>query len=118
MTFSNVKQCEIEPYFPMPEGKVRIGVETTIEGTSNAEVPVNPFYATLVTESGASYESSLAGCKPALRAVRVTKGTTASGWISFEIPQNLAGLKMIYRPVVIGGGVEEVRFDLGPSPGR
>lgn len=112
MSVEAIEECSVSAPFAPRANKKLVGVEVTIEGTSNREVPVNPFYATLSDEEADKYSSTLAGCKPALHAERVTTGKRAKGFISFEIPKSAGDLKLSYAPLVIGVGREELLFDL------
>ena len=106
----SVEDCAARPPFAAKPGDVKVGVEVVIEGTSKSEVPVNPFYASLLDERGDRYSSTLAGCDPGLPSVRVVQGAAVRGFISFEVPKTARKLEMRYAPVVIGPGVEELRF--------
>jgi hypothetical protein len=88
-------------------------VEVFLEGRTSLEVPANPFYAMLIGPSGERYESTLAGCKPALRATQLEQGERAEGFVSFVVPQGAGTYKLHYRPAIIGVTDEEARFDLG-----
>lgn len=113
MSVESVQPCAVErPFRPEP-GIDKLGVEVVIEGKSEREVPVNPFYATLRDGTDETYSSTLAGCRPVLEAVRVTRGDKARGFITFDVPKSARKLEMTYNPVVIGGGREELKFDLG-----
>jgi hypothetical protein len=112
MAFSLVKPCTVSELFRPPHGTLKLGVKVRITGTSELEVPVNPFYATAETADGASYPSTLAGCDPVLPPVRVALGKSAEGWITFDVPTDHKPLMMVYAPTLIGAGVEELRFRL------
>jgi hypothetical protein len=112
MSAESVKDCLLEAPFAAKSGAVKVAIEVTLEGTSGLEVPVNPFYSTLRTASGDEYASTLAGCDPALPSIRLTKGQKARGFITFEIPKTARQLELRYAPMVIGPGVEELRFTL------
>jgi hypothetical protein len=113
MSVEGVQDCTLPPPFSAPKGRQKVAVEVVLEGRTSREVPVNPFYAMLEAETGASYEATLAGCKPVLRAQRIVLGDKARGLVTFEIPASARGLRLVYSPVVIGGGREELKFDLG-----
>jgi hypothetical protein len=113
LSVRSVKVCGADPVFRPPPGVIRVGVEVQIAGLSEHQVPVNPFYAMVVAPSGQRFEATLAGCKPGLRAQRVTGGVSAQGWVSFDVPaQHGTHLTFTYSPVVIGVGREELRFAL------
>lgn len=113
MRLTGVKECELEPYFEPQSGHIILGVEVALEGRADTRVPANPFYATLVSGSGETYPSTLAGCRPGLTATQLSAGESALGFISFVVPATAADFKLHYRPVLIGFGPEELRFDIG-----
>jgi hypothetical protein len=106
----SVLDCPTAPPFSAKHGDTKFGVEIAVEGTSKSEVPVNPFYATVVDEGGDTYSSTLAGCEPGLPSVRVVQGTAVHGFVTFEIPKTSRRFELRYAPLVIGAGVEELRF--------
>ncbi len=112
MSFTSTKECAVEPHFKPREGFITLGVEVTIQAHGAVQVPVNPFYATLIDASNVVYESTLAGCQPALVASQLSRGEQASGWISFDVPAQARGLRLAYAPVLLGAGREELLFQL------
>jgi hypothetical protein len=113
MSFSSTKECAMAGLFEPREGFIKLGVEVTIQALGPVQVPANPFYATLIDTSNVVYESTLAGCQPALVASQLSEGKRASGWISFDVPAQARGLRLAYAPVLLGGGREEVLLQLG-----
>lgn len=109
----NVDACRVAPHFAPPPGVEKLGVEVEIAGVSQSEVPVNPFYASVIATSGERYEATLSGCSPALPAGRVSEGQTQRGWLTFDVPSSVGRLELSYEPVVLGVGREQLRFDLG-----
>jgi hypothetical protein len=114
ITLGQIKICTIEPYLNPKSGSTVFGVEVTLTGKGPAQVPSNPFYATLVGQDGARYAATLAGCKPELNARSLDKGDRAQGFVSFVVPEGQGHWKFLYRPSIIGGAEEEARFDLDP----
>lgn len=112
MRVSEVTECAVEAPFQPKQGYKKLGVEVVIEGATETEVPVNPFYATLRDASGETYRATLAGCKPPLEAVRVTQDRRARGFINFDVRRTARGLSLAYEPIIIGGGAEPLLFDL------
>lgn len=108
-----IKNCTIEPYLKPKPGSTVLGVELTLTGKGEVQVPSNPFYATLVSPQGARYAATLAGCKPELAAKSLDKGDSAKGFVSFVIPEGAGSWKLLYHPSLIGALEEEARFDLG-----
>ena len=114
MTLKGSRPCTVEPHLAPPDGVKKFAVEVEVQGLSQVEVPANPFYATLMTEQGQQYESTLAGCAPLLTAQRLTRGQSARGWITFDIPDAARPTSLLYRPAIIGVGSPEVELQLGP----
>jgi hypothetical protein len=114
---SEVKLCTATRAAPEP-GHVRLGTHVTVEGRSEREVPANPFHARLVERGGEarSWGARFGGCEPALMSVRVAKGESLSGWISFEVPDNAGGLELHYSPWVLGAGELVVKFQIDGLP--
>jgi hypothetical protein len=112
MSVESVKDCLLDAPFAARDGSVKVGVEVALEGTTALEVPVNPFYATLHDASGETYTSTLAGCEPSLPSIRLTSGKKARGFVTFEVPKTARHLELHYAPLVIGPGVEELRFQV------
>ena len=110
MSVESSKDCPLELPFAPKRGDVKLGIEVSIQGTSDREVPVNAFYATLADARGDTYSATLAGCDPPLPAVRLTNGKSARGFVTFEIPKASEKLELRYAPLVIGPGVEELKF--------
>jgi hypothetical protein len=100
----NTKTCTVATPLRPALGLEKLGVEVKISGLTAQEVPVNPFYAELRDETGQRFESSLAGCSPALPIRRVHRGETVSGWLTFDVPQGVRNLQLRYAPIVVGLG--------------
>lgn len=113
LKLSQLKPCSVEPHFSPPRGVRKLGLLLELSGSSSVEVPVNPFYALLHNSDGDRFEATLIGCTPQLRAGRLSKGQSASGWVTFDIPDDDASpLRFSYSPVMIGAGRQEVSFQL------
>jgi hypothetical protein len=112
MSVESVQECAMSRPFLPDKGKKVVGIDVALEGLGDREVPVNPFYATLVDAGGDEHATTLAGCTPSLRAMRVIKGQRTRGFLSFEVPTTVKKMTLVYAPTVIGAGREELRFDL------
>jgi hypothetical protein len=110
MSVESIKDCPMDPPFAPKRGAAKVGLEVSLQGSSDREVPVNVFYATLYDARGDSYSATLAGCEPALPSLRLTRGQSARGFVTFEIPKNADKLELRYAPLVIGPGTEELKF--------
>jgi hypothetical protein len=112
MRVKQVKECRVETYFRPREGNLKLGVEVEIEGLSDHEVPVNPFHALLRDSEGREYSPTLAGCTPDLRSLRLNKGESASGVVTFEVPRDAHRLTLTYSPFIVGRAKQELVFGL------
>lgn len=112
MSIKDVKECKPRTYYKPREGNVWLGVEVSIEATTDKEVRVSPFYARLVDGSGAGHSATFNGCTPELKSSRLSKGDRVHGYITFELPQAASGLRLEYDPFVIGGGKQAVAFTI------
>ncbi len=112
LSVKNAKTCSVEPHFQPPTGVRKLGIELEITGLSDTQVPVNPFYAMLEAEDGKRFEATLAGCTPVLQATRVNSGQQASGWVTFDVPDDLRAAQLSYSPVMIGADRPTVVFSL------
>jgi hypothetical protein len=113
MRFLTVKECEVESYFAPQEGHIKLGIEVELEGLSSGEVPANQLHAALVDGEGARFAPTLAGCRPALPAGRVTKGKATRGFVTFEVPKAASGLVLRYEPFILGRADGALSFTLG-----
>lgn len=113
MVVETVKECVVPPYFEPAAGNIKLGVGVVIEATTTLEVSVNPFYAKVTDSNGTAYTSTFGGCTPDLKSVKLTQGQKATGWITFEVPKSAFGFVLSYNPIIIGGGKQELLFDLG-----
>ena len=112
MSLDGVKDCPLGAGSSARKAFAKIGVEVDLQATSNLEVPVNVFYATVMDANGDRYLATLAGCEPALPAVIITHDGSAHGFITFEVPRLSRKLELRYAPPVIGQAGEELRFSI------
>ncbi len=108
-----VRECEVESYFAPREGHLKLGVEVELSGASDKDVPSNPLHASLVDSEGQRYEATLAGCRPSLSPLRIKRGESARGFITFELPKTATGLVLRYEPFIVGRADTTLAFELG-----
>jgi hypothetical protein len=113
MRFTEVRKCEVESYFAPKPGHIKLGVQLELEALSASEVPSNQLHAVLLDAEGTRYAPTLAGCTPSLPTLRLTRGHTASGFVTFEIPESSHGLVLRYEPLVLGRADSSLAFALG-----
>ena len=112
MKILSVRECKVDEFHQPQAGHIKLGVDAWFRGTTDREVPINPFNATLTDSEGNSYNMAFGGCSPGLQSARLRKDDEARGFISFEIPRQARSLKLEFRPFVLRTGNEPVRFDL------
>lgn len=110
MTLVSVKECKSRQYYHPRQGDMWLGVEVKIESTSDNELRVNPFYATLHDAQHHTYLPTFGGCRPQLDSMRMKKGDKTRGWITFEIPRAATGIRLVYDPFVVGGPRQPLEF--------
>lgn len=112
LLLTDTKECRTEPPFEPKPDHVILGALVTIEALGDMQVPANSFYASIVDSTHVVHESTLAGCQPPLPARQLVRGERATGWISFELPRAARGLRLVYAPLLLGVGREELSFQL------
>ncbi len=110
MMLVSVKECESKEYYHPREGNMWLGVEVKLESTSDNELRVSPFYATLHDSQRHTYTPTFGGCHPQLDSMRMKKGDKAHGWITFEVPRAATGIRLVYDPFVVGGPHQPLEF--------
>ncbi len=110
MKLVSVKECRSKEYYQPRQGNMWLGVEVKLESTSDNELRVSPFYATLHDSRHRSYTPTFGGCRPALDSMRMKKGDKAHGWITFELPRDATGIHLVYDPFVVGGPRQPLEF--------
>lgn len=110
MKLVSVKECRSKEYYHPRKGNMWLGVEVKLESTSDRELRVNPFYATLRDAQNHTYKPTFGGCRPELDSMRMKKGDKAHGWITFELPRAATGIRLVYDPFVVGGPRQPLEF--------
>jgi hypothetical protein len=90
----------------------RLGIELSIEPTSDVQVPADPYYARLVDAERNVYEATLGGCGPPLAPTLPARGQTARGWIVFELPRTARATTLLYAPELVGASKTELAIEL------
>lgn len=113
LRLTEVRECEVESYFAPRGGHIKLGAKLELEAGSAAEVPSNQLHAVLVDAEGSRYPATLAGCRPSLPTVRLSRGKSASGFVTFDVPRDASGLTLRYEPVIVGRAESAVSITLG-----
>ena len=112
LTVRSTRTCNPEPYFRARPGNVKLGVSVTLTNSSARPLTINPFYARLKDPDGKDYYFTLAGCEPILDATRLEPGKKTEGWLTFEIPEALRKVELVYRPLDATSESKASRFEL------
>lgn len=91
------RYCPEDPLRPAEAGYQRLGVELQLTAR-HAMVAANPFYARLLDSRGSLYRARLNGCAPEMTPQLLRTGSSASGWMSFDIPEGAKELSLVYSP--------------------
>jgi hypothetical protein len=98
------RRCPPRPYERFGPGRSRLGVELAIEATGSRTIVVDAYYARLHDTDGREYAPTFGGCEPDLRHTRLSPGSRARGWVSFEWSDKLTPAKLVYSPDLSGAG--------------
>jgi hypothetical protein len=90
----------------------RVGIHITLEPSSDAQVPANPYYARLVDAEGNVYEATLGGCGNAPAPALPARGQAARGWVVFELPRAARPVTLLYTPEILGASKAELAIEL------
>lgn len=115
LTVLSVKDCKPSPYMvaTLKKNKAKlIGIEVLFEATSDKR-----FFAThgKITDSEGFAHNKLSfsgNCEPRYSTAALNKGEKAKGWITFEVPENISGLKYGFDHISYPTN-QNVRVDLG-----
>lgn len=98
----NTKVCTMAAHRTPPAGIKKFAVELELQALGAAQVPANPFYATLVDDKAQRFESTALGCQPMLAAPALNNGASARGWVTFDMPESSLAQAVTYQPALIG----------------
>lgn len=100
-----------------PEGHYYLLVDATVENISRENgAAYSPYYFSVKDDNGFTYQFALPYVEPAMHAGNMPLGDKVRGNVLFEIPTAAADLILVYDPIVIGGGYEQIRIHLGTPP--
>jgi len=100
----------------------RIGVNLSLEPTTDVQVPANAYYARLLDEQRQVHEATLSlpvkrnegSCGEPLAPALPQRGHPARGYVVFDVPRNSRQLTLLYAPELVDLPKEEVSIALGP----
>lgn len=108
----NTKICTLAPHLAAAPGIKKFAVEIELKATGSAEVPANPYYATLLDDKGQRFESTALGCSPMLGGTPLISGTSARGWVTFDIPESSVGQVVAYQPALVDARAPRAEIEL------
>lgn len=99
------------------DGHYFLVIDTAIENTERENgAAYSPLYFSVKDTEGFEYEATFNYIDPALHAGNMPLGDKVRGNVVFEVPLTVTSLTLAYTPLVIGGGYETIRIDLGEPP--
>lgn len=98
---------------PQTPGNVYLVVDVLIGNDRDQETPYNPLYFKVKDNSGREYTNALLAPDPSLKFGNLAKGDIVRGNVAFEVPPDAKGFVLTYQPLVILGGYQPIRIDLG-----
>ena len=114
LTVLSVSKAESIDFFTPDAGNVFLIIEVLIENVSrDEETPYNPFYFSVKDSEGFEANPSIAAPNPSLQSGTLPKGDIARGFVAFEVRATATGLIVTYEPLVLFGGYEPIRINLG-----
>lgn len=115
LSILNTESC------PLPEGldpKVVtiLSYNVRLRGQHAQKVPVNYFYASLLTTDGSRYLADFPGCAPLLSGPPVGVGEAAQGYLNFPVPPGKTPERLVYAPTLTGEHKGEAQVELHLNP--
>jgi len=107
------KLNQIGDFWRPKEGNIYLAIEVLIENVTRDEAPYNPLYFKVKDSDGFEYTSALVAPAPDLKSGTLAKGDKVRGNVAFEVKATAKGFVVSYEPLVILGGYEPIRVDLG-----
>ncbi len=104
--------------FTVPSGgNIYLVIDVVIENVSrDEETPYNPLYFSVKDGNSYQYQTTLLAPDPSLSAGSLIKGDKVRGFVAFEVRNVSTNYIVTYEPLVILGGYEPIRIDLGTLP--
>lgn len=88
-------------------------IEVLIETTTRDSAPYNYLYFKLKDDTGAETPVAMTAPAPNLSSGDLVQGDKVRGNIAFDVASSAKGFVLTYEPLVIMGGYEPIRVDLG-----
>lgn len=108
------KAAAFGQFFKPKAGNTYLATEVIVENAGrDSSTPYNPLYFKVKDSDGFEYTTALTGPEPLLKTGELAKGEKARGWIAYEVKSEAKGFSLSYQPIVIFGGYQVIRIDLG-----
>lgn len=107
------KTYSINRFLNAEPGKLYLVAYVEITSPGRDKTVYNPLYFKVKDANGIEYNPSLLSPNPSLKSGELPKNQRVRGNVAFEIGENVQGLVLSYKPLVLFGGYEEIRIDLG-----
>jgi len=114
LTVLSVSKADSISIWTPESGNVFLIIEVLIENVSrDDETPYNPFYFSVKDGDGFEASTAIAAPDPSLQSGTLPKGDKVRGFVAFEVRSIATGFTVTYEPLVIFGGYEPIRINLG-----
>ena len=106
LTIKQVNTAQSPENFPAQDGYEFLTTEIVAENIVAHTWLFQPSNFYLQDEQGKTYSQGPAIALPEIGFVSLSKGETASGWLTFQVPKDAQGLVLYYRPAHIAFDLE------------
>jgi hypothetical protein len=114
LTVTEVSKTKVVNDFLKPkEGNTYLAIGVILENVTRDKTPYNPLYFKVKDAEGFEYTASFVAPDPALKSGDLAKGEKVRGNVAFEVSETAKGFVVSYEPLVILGGYEPIKIDLG-----
>lgn len=114
ITVNKVSRADEINRFKPKADNVYLVLDVLIENVDrDEESPYNPLYFLLKDSKNYDYNETLVAPAPSLKSGTLRKGDKARGNVAFEVPAKARGFTVRYVPMVLFGGYQPIRVDLG-----
>jgi Domain of unknown function (DUF4352) len=106
----------IQQFLTPQAGNIYLVLDVTIENTGQDAGSYNALYFKVKDANNFEYDTALAAPDPSLKSGDSNKGDKVRGNVAFELPIGAKALVMSYDPLVLFGGYQIIRVNLGDVP--
>lgn len=114
LTVLNASKTNDVGFLEPKSGNTYLVIEVLIENVSrDDETPYNMMYFSVKDESGYEYQTAMSSPDPSLSSGTLIKGDKVRGFVAFEVLNTSTQYVVTYNPLVILGGYEPIRINIG-----